>query len=86
MPSILSWSATVQLSKPGIYIVSQVKRGYVILLLDIDNEGNNDLLKEAPVLIQIVTRRLLNPTDPILVRSYQLCIFQRKQAELPLYG
>ena len=24
--------------------------------------------------------------DPILVRSYQLCIFQGKQAELPPYG
>lgn len=63
-----------------------MKRAYNILVLDVDNQENDDFLKEAAVLVQIVTKRVLIPMDPILVRSSQLCIFERKQVELPLYG
>ena len=53
----VSWLNTVKLSKPAVYVVSQVKRQHATLALDVDDPINEELLKEAPVL-QSTDRRV----------------------------
>lgn len=56
-----TWTKEIQLSAPAVYVVAQVKRGYYILVLDVNNDVNELLLKEAPVIIQMFWGDLLNP-------------------------
>lgn len=68
----LIWTNLTAMESEVTYMVAQVKRNYVILVLDIDDPFNYSMLRRASLLMQIETTRLLNPLDKVKVKSYEV--------------
>ena len=66
-----SWSAPIQLPSETVYMVSQIKRNYVTLVLDVDDERNDEYLRSLPVILQLSRNESFSLCDKVRVRSYQ---------------
>lgn len=79
--SKLAWNNLTTLDWEVNYLAAQVKRTYTVLVLDIDDPDNQSMLRTAPLLMQIVTNRLLNPFDKVKVTSYEVAHTAGKEVQ-----